>query len=362
MEQQEGFVNSTSQMPPRSQSGKRRAFVLLLLLALAGGGAFWWFRIRDVPNREHALELAWEGRFAEAEPLLKRLLDRSPNDLEVIQALAQGHARAGNEAKEQEYLDRWCELRPEEAEPLKFRMELHQRQRNFDKALADGLRLLKLDPADLGTRERVAGLYLFLGDLRAAEEQCLACLKQSPRSRPARFLLADIRRAESNTAEAAALLDQLLQENPSSSQALMSRATLFSETGEPLKAIPLLRKVLEIDPGRQRTGRYQLSMALERAGQSDEARRVMAELRRMQDAEVLKFDSDLQPENLVLRVQAAEALLANGDHAEGLKRLQDVLRKEPDYRPAHQALAAFYEGQGQQEKAAAHRRRAGQKP
>jgi hypothetical protein len=58
----------------------------------------------------------------------------------------------------------------------------------------------------------------------------------------------------------------LLLKQPDDPAALMGRAILHLDTQQPALAVPLLEKVVNIDPRRQRTGRYQLASPTNRPG------------------------------------------------------------------------------------------------
>jgi predicted Zn-dependent protease len=130
--------------------------------------------------------------------------------------------------------------------------------------------------------------------------------------------------------------------------------------GRPDQAVPLLRRVFDEDRTRRRTSGYQLGMALGKIGRQEEADRVLAEVRRLQDVELFTDAVKSQPNNLDLNVRLAESLLRDGHTADGLRMLNEVLAQDPNHRGAHWALAAHYDRQGQADRAAEHRRRAGQ--
>ena len=62
---------------------------------------------------------------------------------------------------------------------------------------------------------------------------------------------------------------------------------------------------------------------------------------------------------LTVRVRRAEMFFVLGQPEQALSLLEAVLREDPKYTAAHSLLASYYEKQGDKEKAAEHRRRAG---
>jgi predicted Zn-dependent protease len=172
-------------------------------------------------------------------------------------------------------------------------------------------------------------------------------------------MLAEIRRARGDPTGAAAILDELIAEFPENTGPLLARATLHQEAGEWAKSEPLLRRVYDRDPRQRRAAGYLLSLALERTGRSEESRKVLAEVRRLQDVEVFSDAIKNQPDNLELQTRLGSTLLNDGHTQDGLQLLNAVLTRDPWFRPAHQALATYYEQHGESTRAAEHRRLAG---
>jgi tetratricopeptide (TPR) repeat protein len=82
---------------------------------------------------------------------------------------------------------------------------------------------------------------------------------------------------------------------------------------------------------------YQLGLTLEAAGQSDEAKRVLAEV----DLLSLKgqIEKDRFPHNPAMRVQVAEALIAAGKHTDAAKELDAALAEDPTFAAAQRLKA-----------------------
>jgi tetratricopeptide (TPR) repeat protein len=320
-----------------------------------------WGRVLQGRDRQQGLRLAGEGKFAEAGPRLERALERNPGDVEVIQALVLGKIKGGALLTEvQPLLTRWCDLQPGEALAYKLRMDLWQRLAQPEAALADGERALELDPGDDAVRREVAGLLFTAGRYDEAERACRECLDRLPAERPALLcLLARTLLARGKNSEAGAVPAPLLRERPDYAEALLIGGLVDIEAGRFEEAIPRLRRVREREPRFRQEASYHLGLALARTGRADEAARLMAEVQQLQTAERLRKDSNQQPDNLDLRVRAAGALLAvdRAEEARGL--LESVLARDPVNPAAHRALADCYEKQGQTERAAEHRRRAG---
>src|SRR5262245_44698444 len=83
---------------------------LVVLAALVAGAYRAGLSWQHSFARAEALRLCQQGRFADAEPLLKRALAWQAADVDVVRALALGYLGSGNNQEAEAYLDRWCTL------------------------------------------------------------------------------------------------------------------------------------------------------------------------------------------------------------------------------------------------------------
>lgn len=343
---------------------RRLALVAVVLAAALLAGRWLYARVQ----RHEALRLADAGRFAEAEPLLRKALARDAGDAEVLAALALGSLAASEAGAAEEYLSRWCELRPDEARPHRLRMDLRHRTaraergaagrlRRMGEALADGRRVLELEPGNDEVRREVVWLLLQVGQFDEAARDCRRCLERAPDDPWLLYLLARACHARGDGAEAEAHLDRALRAGPHFSEAvpetLVLRAALHREAGRPERAVPLLRQALTLARCPRKECLYQLGLALAAAGQP-EARRALAEAQLLGLEDAL---ADQLPNTAAVRVQVAEAMLGAGRPEEARSLLESVLAEEPDFVPAHRVLADYFEQKGQPERAAEHRRK-----
>jgi predicted Zn-dependent protease len=337
----------------------RRFVVGLGLLAATGVAALWWAAASGHDRRE-GLHAARNAEFGRAEPLLTAALQRNPDDAEVVEALARGYL-ADDDPRAAAHLARWAQLRPDQPEPVRLRLEFNRKHKHREEAFADGRRLLDFEPDNPQLRRTVMNLGFSVGRFEEAEQLCRECLRRQPGDTGLLVMLAEIRRVRGDLPGAATVLDALLKDQPKLTSALLLRATVFEEAGEPAKAVPLLREVMAADPKRRAAAAYRLSLALQRAGRPDEAHEALAEVRRLQDRDTFAEAIRTQPDNLDLRVRLAEWMLADGNQ-EGLGVLNGVLARDPKFPPAHRLLASHYEKNGQADRAAEHRRLAGPDP
>jgi predicted Zn-dependent protease len=340
------------------------AATVLILGAVAWLG---WRQLNASRTREEALRLVQQGRFDEAEPLLRAALHYDAGDVNVLSALARGLLGSERLEEAQPLLDRWCELRPAEAESWRLRMYLlHQtasggktegeKQRVEELALADAQRTLELDPDDEATAQNLVWLLLVVGNFEEADRVCRRCRQQKPGDPWLIYLQARILHARGRNAEAQALLDDLIRAQPQFTRGVLLRAILYHEAGASDKAVPLLREVIARDRAHQHEARYYLGLALARTGQTEEARQAIGEVQRdnLEQVATRAGQADLP----AVRVRRAELLLDIGQAKQALALLEAVLQEDPGNAGAHLLLASYYEKQGDSRKAAEHRRQA----
>jgi predicted Zn-dependent protease len=327
------------------------------LVALAFGANHWASRILE---RDRALQLAEKGQFAEAVPLLEKILQDRPADKEVLEHLVGAKIMAGHPFSEvMPYLSRLIELNPNDVTALKVRMKIWQEFQKHDQAVEDGQRILELQAEDHEIRYEVARQLRQAGRFPEAERECRLCLEAAPAKRTELlFLLAQILHDRLDVPGAEKVLAQLLQEKPAFAPGLLLRGILAFEANDLDRAIPLLRQGRTSDPALRETASYYLSMALARTGQPEESKRMLEEMERLHRAERLRVDSLQEPNNVKLQMEAAEALLEVDRGEDALPLLQAILARDPNHSGAHRLLAAFFEKTGQPAQAAAHRARA----
>ncbi|HVK17584.1 MAG TPA: tetratricopeptide repeat protein [Fimbriiglobus sp.] len=358
--------------PGQSARGIRRWLLrgglAATVLALSVVAWLVWERSEASREGQEAVRLARQGRYRDAESGLRRALEYDPDNVELLKPLAVGLLRTENPAEAEQVLTHWCQLRPEQAEPHRLRMDLrHQsaqrvkpldeQQRLKELALEDGRRVIELEPNDDSTARKVVWFSLASGRFEDADHVCRRYLQRQPDDQELLYLQARVCHARDANAEARALLNKLLARQPQFTPGLLLLAVLHYEADEAERAIPLLRRVIAEGGGSHKEARYHLGLALARAGQTEEAQRVLAGVQRE------NFEKDTaQPgetESLAVRVRRAELLFGSGRAEEALASLQVVLREDPGYAAAHRLLASYYGQKGESAKAAEHRRLAG---
>jgi predicted Zn-dependent protease len=308
-------------------------------------------------ERADAIRLALDGQLTAAEPLLASALARDPDDVEVLRAQALGRLAAGKLAEAEEPLERWRALRPSDPEPHRKRIDWAVQLDRISEAVTAARTLLEQQPDDDELREQLASWLEVIGRTEEADVECRRCRSRRPDEPSLMFLQAVICHRLGDNKQAEELLDRLLPVHPVA-PALALRGALYLDAGQPVRAVPLLRKALaQPRQGWQQQARHYLSLALAQTGQEAEARQVLAEAQRQHA--VAQWDTFGRSESVGYKVSIAEALLATGQSKEAVRLLEVAVAQAPRCAAAHRLLATHYEAHGQHAKAAEHRRRAG---
>jgi predicted Zn-dependent protease len=356
----------TPEAPPPTPRSRLRQWLIFIvgIVGLGAAGWYFWREWQATTEAQRGFDLVQERRYLEARDILSKSYQRSPRSATVAANYAQALIHTGAIAADVErVLSRWCELEPDNPEPFKLRMDAWNRLGDRSRALADGLRVLELDPDNDSLRKNVVWLLILTERFDDAERECRRCLEKSPADPALLHLSAQIPFQRGDHREAAERLDALLAKRLDYTPALLLRGIIHNQANPPQydRAVPLLRKAAAdtLDMKVRQSARYQLSQALRGLGDTAEADKVLAEMQQVQEAERLREDAQQQPDNLAIQVQAAEALLATGQVEEGSRMLERVLRRDTRFAAAHRVLADYFEKQGLKAQAAEHRRRAG---
>ena len=340
-----------------------------LFLLVSAASAIGWLEWRRYENRQaiqDAIRSAKYGRFSDAEPMLRKVLEPNSGNVELLKPLALGLINSHKLDEADVVLSQWCDVCQTDAEPYRLRMDLRhgramkfkpgdEQERHKELALADGQRVIGLEPNDEATAQKVVWLCLASGRFEEAYRICQKHLEHKPNDPELLHLQARVCHSRGDRDEAMLVLEKLLSIRPNFGPGHLLLAILHYETNEPDKAIPLLRKLVAQKNGSPKEARYHLSLALARAGHTDEAKRVMAEV------QLMNFERDTsrpgEKDSMAVRVRRAELLFGCGRSDESIASLQTVLIEDPKNLDAHRILAAYYDQIGESAKSALHRRR-----
>jgi predicted Zn-dependent protease len=342
---------------------------------------------------EEALLRAQRGELAGVEKgLLADVKKGHPDGVLILEALARGYMEAYRLREALLALDEWTKRRPDDAQALFLRAQVRERGgdgqawgnavpnlRSYAyapglmkdapgegpggaapaQALEDYRRVLALDPENDAARLRLAQGLLDSQQAQEALPHLERLHKRHPKNAAVRLGLARCQLLLGKEDEAGKILDGLLAEQPRSAAALAERGRLLLQQGKAAEAEKSLRRAVELAPS-DTQALYQLSVCLNRAGKRVEGQKTIARLKALQDnlsrvGDLLK-KMDESPQDPAPRCQAGLLLLGSGFEAEGVRWLHRALLLDPRHRPAHQALADYYQRTGNRELADRHRK------
>jgi tetratricopeptide (TPR) repeat protein len=273
-----------------------------------------------------------------------------PDSVLILEAMAQGYIYTYRLGSARVCLERWLQQEPDAIQALLWRAQVCESLGSYDEALHDYSRAVATDPADDNARLKLAVFLAFSGRTDKAVEHFERLWQRQAHNPQVLLGLARCRDSQGRTKEAEQLLDALLRQRPQDVPGLRERAKIALRTGRPDEAESWLRKCLTWDPYDQEAT-YLLALCLGQRGRETEAQYYRARLERI-DADLKRLEAvnravGRAPDDASLRHEAALICLRYGQEQEALRWLTGALQVNPQYRPAYQTLANYYEGTGQ---------------
>lgn len=320
-------------------------------------------------KREQWLALAQAGQMADAEVHLGELLsDPGDDGQDICEAYSNGYFIANRILPAMKILEAWERDFPNDSQPHVFRGRYWEHIMAWAEAGQEYRRALELAPDRHEIRTRLAEMLLEIHQFAEAREHFRLCLEQSPDDPEVLAGWGQCLRAEGNDREARDVFARVLAAVPDHVEARLAMGQLELTAGKPRAAIEWLRGAAAKEPYNYDV-RYALAAAFQAAGDEtaarehykfvDEARQARLHIRDLLRALVANTPELNKQQETALRYDVGVSLLRYGKPVDAAAWLQSVLELQPDHRPAHQALADYYAGQGNAELAERHRRLAG---
>jgi tetratricopeptide (TPR) repeat protein len=331
-----------------SPASRRRWYLAILafFLALLSLGAFLgWRRLANRADREEALRLAEKGEFARAEPFLKRLAEGSASDAAIDRQLALGYMRAGRFSDAEPYFERWSAANPQDPEPLIERVRMWvQWGSRLEAAIADARRVLQLQPDNRALARQLPRWLMITGRFDEADQECRRFLTHWPDDPWLLLVQALVHQRRGRFEAAVPIVDRLVRQYADDlPEAYLLRGILYLDANQATEAVGWLERAAAIQGPHRREALYELSLALARLGKKQDAERLMAQARLLQEQDFLQQmlaeGERWDRENVQLRL--AEQLFQAGQSQEGGRVLARVLKDNPNSAAARQVLARY---------------------
>jgi tetratricopeptide (TPR) repeat protein len=281
----------------------------------------------------------------------------------VLEALAYGFMNMYRVQEAAFVLHVWLERQPDNTQALVLQGVLFANGGRHDDATATFAHVLELDPQHDEARLRLANLLVDLGHARDALPHLEYLRRRQPDSMELQVTLARCRDLLGEQEEAEKILDDVLARQPDYPAALAERGKLALRDGQMADAERLLRDAAARQPGDYQL-HYRLYLVLKQNGKADEAReeqelmkRLEADLRRIN--EIMTRQMQLTPHDPALHCEVGTLTMRSGTPREAERWFLSALKEDPDYAPAHKALADYYQRIGNLREAARHRQWAG---
>ena len=319
-------------------------------------------------TRQRMLARAQSGDVGSVKERIGGMLAGGADDAfaeDCYEALAEGFIGSFRMDDARECLEFWSRWQPGNPLPSFWMGVIEERFERPVMALEYFTKALAINPRDHESQIRVARLELDMAKLDDAQRHFRECLEARPDDPRAVMGLADCLLRSGDRAAARDLYHDALTTELTPEQAavaLTELGQLALEDGDVPRGAVLLDQAVTVDP-RFTRARLTLAGTLLRLGdeagatlERETAQRLAARQRRLA---AITYEMLSKPDAPELRAEAGPILLEEGFEQEGLQWLEGALRIDPEHGPSHRVLADHYASLGDLDRAATHRRAAG---
>lgn len=320
----------------------------------------------DMPDAvafEWALLQAAAGNVREVEEYLNRRANYEPALAPLIwEALAEGYLRTYRTIDAMACLEHWLAHDRDNIRALELRGITFVTGKGVARGSDDLRRVLELDPSRTETRWRLVRCLLALGGYQEAISHLHFLAQDRPDDPEVLVRLARCQRMLGQTEVARQTLDRVLAAHPDHGLALRTRGQFALSAQEPVEAERWLRRAAAVLAEDYQT-QWLLFQVLQQQGKTEEAATQLKTAERVRDlaerlGELQSRRLAEQPLDPALHYEMGVLLLRTGHPALGEGWLHSALNLDPTHRPAHAALADYYDRRGDKARADDHRRRA----
>lgn len=300
---------------------------------------------RERAHREQILAQAQSGHIHQVERALSVML-MSPGDdgPTICEAMASGYLAVFRLSEAMAILEGWSRDYPSDPQPMVVRGLYFSQRQAWAQAAAEFEKALDLAPRRDDVRVHWAEALRNLHRLDLAREQFERASKTLAGSPAVWVGLGRCHMEAGRLTEAGKAFEEAIRISPDSWDGRFWLGKLLATEGDHARAVPMLEAAYRERPFEPDV-RYSLALALQAAGQSDEARRHFDYIAAQQKAqselrnklEVLERD----PSRIELRYEIGMILMEYGNPQEGVNWLQSVLDIEPEHAGALAAVKRY---------------------
>ena len=307
---------------------------------------------------ELGVVLTRAGRLPDSIATFQQAQRRAPHNLSAELGLARAYRAVHNYDETRRILNLAIGEHPKSAEPLAELGDFEVEQQTYDAAIGHLKASLVLAPANLETRNLLAGAYKAKGDLANALAELQKVLARDSKNALAYFLRAEVHSDQNRDDLALSDARRVVELQPQKARGrvllakILVRAPQGSSKEDAAKrcseAVATLEPVGTAQSGADSQTYFLLSRAYRCAGQTEKAEKADAEFEVASQKERGARENETQAAHLVK--QADEAALKN-DLPGALDLLQQALAKDPNSGAAYSMLAKLYYSLGEIDKA-----------
>ncbi len=317
---------------------------------------------KEMIKREQWLAFAQNGQLKEAEPHLAELLrDPKGDGREICEAFVSGYLLHNRNGRALQILNAWQKDFPQDAYPYFIRGKIWEGAGNNKKAIVNFRQALDRDSTLDEARLRVAMLLMGQHQYEEAGNLFQQCLKNDSDNPDILTGWSQWLTVMDRKNEAREVLSRALKIDPKHLKARTAMGQMELSSGNPEKALRWLMPLAKEVP-HNRSVRYTLARALQRAGRAKEAEEhfKFAENAEAASTQIQSWIDQLQndPDNVAIRYQIGSTLMKFGNPIEAVFWLRSVLEIDGQHQLAHQALADYYAIHGPSEMEKHHRQMA----
>jgi len=308
---------------------------------------------------EEAMAAAQSGALELVELQLFKWLESGVGEVdELSDAYANGLAVNSRFENLNQVLDAWQQDYPADPRPDYRRARMREYFQDWENAEALYRKSLSRNPKYYPSRYRLGRVLILERKMEEARDQFELCAEMS-RPEAAKTSLAFCYRSLGQSEDAKKLLEEvmrsspeeigesydILEESPEYFDAASALGDLESEGENYAAAEKWLRLALSKND-RDLQSRYSLAVTLRQLGRVEEAQKqfdLVAESRKaLEQVNPLRNQIFENPKDPALRLKLGELLLEYESERSGRFWINSVFSIDPNYRPAHEALAKYY--------------------
>jgi tetratricopeptide (TPR) repeat protein len=277
----------------------------------------------------------------------------------ILEAFVHGYLRMYRLREADVCLNLWLERDPDNPRAHFFQGLRFEQAGGSQEALTSYRRVVQLDPEQDEARQHMASILVQLRLSEEALPHLEYLVSRQPDNALIQVELARCRGQLGQQAAAEEILDQVLARQPDFPPAVTERGKLAYQAGHLEEAEEWLRRASALQPGDYQT-HYLYSQCLVRSGKNELAKEVVARMKQIEE-DVRRIDQIVnglmqkKPHDPALHYEAGMIAIRAGALADGLRWLNSALKEDPNYVPAHQALAYYYQRTGDTARASHHR-------